>query len=52
MINLGITADWCTSKPIAPFFCTPRVQQVHTEAEVVQLTPGFPGFVAVFNSHA
>ena len=52
MINLGITADWCTREPIAPYFCTPRVQQVHTEAEVVQLTPGLTGFVAVFNSHA
>ena len=34
-----ISADWCTTKPIAPFSCTPRVQQVHTKAEVIHLTP-------------
>ena len=37
MINPRISADWST---IAPFSCTTRVQQVHTNAEVVQLTPG------------
>ena len=52
MINHRICADWCNRKPIAPFSCTPRVQQVHTESQVVQLTPGLPGFVALFNSHA
>ena len=40
MINPSISAVWSTTKPIAPFSCTPRVQQVHTKAEVVHLTPG------------
>ena len=52
MINQNISADWCTTKPIAPFSCTPRVQQVHSKAEVIHLTPGLPGFVVLFNSHA
>ena len=37
---------------IEPFSCTPRVQQVHSKAEVTHLTPGLPGFVVLFNSHA
>ena len=52
MINQRISADWCTTKPIEPFSCTPRVQQVHSKAEVIHLTPGLPGFVVLFNSHA
>ena len=40
MINPRISAVWSTTKPIAPFLCTPRVQEVHTKAEVVHLTPG------------
>ena len=40
MINPRISFDWSTYKPIAPFSCTPRVQEVHTKAEVVHLTPG------------
>ena len=43
MINRRISAVWSTTKPIAPFSCTPRVQQVHTKAEVVHLTPGLLG---------
>ena len=39
MINPRISADWSTIKPIAAFSCTPRVQEVHTKAEVVHLTP-------------
>ena len=39
MINPRISADWSTTKPIAAFSCTPRVQEVHTKAEVVHLTP-------------
>ena len=42
MINPRISADWSTTKPIAGFSCTPRVQ-VHIKAEVVQLTPGLLG---------
>ena len=38
MINLRISADWSTTKQIAAFSCTPRVQEVHTKAEVVHLT--------------
>ena len=51
MIKPRISADWSTTKPIAPFSCTPRVQEVHTNAEVVQLTPGFLGLGVIFNCH-
>ena len=30
-----MSADWSTTKPIAVFFLTPCVQEVHTKAEVV-----------------
>ena len=40
MINHRISVDWNTNKPIAAFSCTPRVQEVHTKAEVVHLSPG------------
>ena len=43
MINTRISADWSTTKPIAAFSCTPVVQEVHTKAEVVHLTPGLLG---------
>ena len=43
MINTRISAVWNTTKQIAPFSCTPRVQEVHTIAEVVHLTPGLLG---------
>ena len=43
MINPRISAVWSTNKQIAPFSCTPRVQEVHTKAEVVHLTPGLLG---------
>ena len=39
MINPGISALLRTTKPIAPFSCTPRVQEEYTKAEVVHLTP-------------
>ena len=39
MINHRIFADWSTTKPIAAFSCTPRVQEVYTKAEVVHPTP-------------
>ena len=48
-INPRISADWSTTKPIAPFSCTPRVQEVHTKAEVVQLTPDVLGLGVLFN---
>ena len=43
MINPRISAFWSTTKPIAPFSCTPRVQEVHSIAEVLHLTPGILG---------
>ena len=52
MINPRISADWSTTKQIAPFSCTPRVQEVHTKAEVVHLTPRLPGLGVLFNCHA
>ena len=47
MINPRISTVWSTTKPIAPFSCTPRV--VHTKAEVV--TPGLLGLGVLFNCH-
>ena len=52
MINPRISAVWCTTKPIAPFPFTPPVQEVHTKAEVVNLTPCLLGLGVFFNSHA
>ena len=52
MINHRISADWSTTNPIAEFSCTPRVQEVHTKAEVVHLTPGLLGLGVLFNCHA
>ena len=49
MINPRICAVWNTTKPIAAFSCTPRVQEVHTKAEVVHLTPGLLGLGVSFN---
>ena len=51
MINPRFSAVWSTTKPIAAFSCTPRVQEVHTKAEVVQLTPGLLGFGVLFDCH-
>ena len=57
MINPRIPAVWSTTKQIAPFSCTPRVQEygvqeVHTKAEVVHVTPGLLGLRVLFNCHA
>ena len=52
MINPRISAVWSTNKQIESFFCTPRVQEVHTEAEAVHLTPGLLGLGELFNCHA
>ena len=49
MINPRISADWSTTKPIAPFSCTPRVQEVHSKAEVVHLSPDLLGIGVLFN---
>ena len=52
MINRRKSAVWSTTKPIAPFSCTPRVQEVHNKAVVVHLTPGLLGLRVLFNCHA
>ena len=52
MINRRISAVWSTTKPIAPFSCTPRVQEVHTKPEVIHLTPGLLVLGVLFNGHA
>ena len=52
MINNRISAVWSTTKPIAAFSCTPRVQGVNTKAEVVHLTPGLLALGVLFNCHA
>ena len=51
MINPRISADWSTTKLIAEFSCTPRVQEVHTKAVVVHLTPGLLGLGVLINCH-
>ena len=51
MINPRISAVLSTTKQIAPFSCTPRIQEVHTKAEVVHLTPGLLGLGVLFNCH-
>ena len=51
MINPIDSVDWSTTKPIAAFSCTPRVQEVHTKAEVLHLTPGHLGLGVLFNCH-
>ena len=52
MINPRKSTDWSTTKPIEQFSCTPRVQEVHTKAEAVNLTPGLLGLGVLFNCHA
>ena len=52
MIKPRVCAVWSTTKPIEPFSCTPRVQEVHTKAETVHLTPGLLVLWVLFNSHA
>ena len=52
MINPRISADWSTTKPIAAFSVTPRVQEEHTKGEVVHLTPGLLGLGVLFNCQA
>ena len=42
MINPRITALWSSTKPIAAFSCTPRVQEVQTKAEVNKPYPWSP----------
>ena len=51
MINPRISAAWGTNKQIEPFSCTPRLQEAHTKAEVVHLTPGLLGSGVLFNCY-
>ena len=48
MINPRISADWSTTKPIAQFYSTPRVQEVYIKVEVVHPTPGHLGIGVIF----
>ena len=52
MINHRISVDWSTTKPIAAFSCTRRVQEVYTKAEVVHLTHGLLGLGVLYSSYA
>ena len=52
MINHRISVDWSRTKPIAAFSCTPHVQEVHTKADVVHLTPVLLGLGELCSSHA
>ena len=52
MINPRISEVWSTTKEMAPFSCTPRVQEVHNKVEVVHLTPGLLGLWVLFNCQA
>ena len=51
MINPTISTVWSATKQITPFSYAPRVQEVHTKAEVVHLTPGLLGLGVLFNCH-
>ena len=51
MINPRLSVDWSTTNPISNFSCTPRVQEVHTKADVVHLTPALLGLGVLFNFH-
>ena len=52
MINPRISGDWSTTKPFAAFSCTPYLQEVHINAEVVHFSPGILGLGVLFNCHA
>ena len=52
MISHRISANRSTTKPIAAFSCTPLLQEVHTKAEVVHLTPRLLGLGVLYSSYA
>ena len=52
MINHRISADCSTTNPIEAFSCTPCVQEVHTKAEIVQLTTALLDLDVLCSSHA
>ena len=52
MINPRISAVWNTTKSFAAFSFTPRVQEVHSKAEIVHLSPDLLGLGVLFNCDA
>ena len=52
MINHRIYADWSATKPFAALSCTPGVQEVHTKAEIEQLSTALLGLGVLYSSHA
>ena len=52
MINPRISADWNMTKPFSAFSCTAGVQEVHTKADVVHLSPHLLGLGVLFNCDA
>ena len=52
MINPRISVVWSKTKTIAPFSCTPRVQEGLTITEVIHPTPGLLDLGVLFNCHA
>ena len=52
MIIPKISPVWSTTKEIAQFSCTPRVQEVYTKADIIYLIPGLLELVVLFNCHA
>ena len=52
MINPRISEVWSSTKPIAQFYRTPRVQEVHTKHEVVHHTPVLLLLGVLFNCNA
>ena len=52
LVNARISSVLSKTKPIVPFSCTPRVQEIHTKADFVHLTPGLLGLGLLFNCHA
>ena len=52
MINHRISAVWSTTKPFAALSCTPPVKEVHTKAEIVQLTTALLILGVLYSSHA
>ena len=50
--NPRISAVWITIKEITPICCTPSVQELHTKADIVHLTPGLLGLGVLSNCQA
>ena len=51
MNNRRFSEDCSSINQIAAFSCTPRVQEMHTKAEVVHLTTVLLGLGVLFNCH-